>query len=132
MSSVTLKQLEAFVAVADHGSFSRAAQSVFLSQSTLSAHVSELSNILGKQLFVRENRHSVRLTPEGERVYPIAKRILFDCGELTQLFEANNNGRLLLGASTVPSQCVLPSYIEMFGKEVILYDIGCTSFLCEK
>ncbi len=118
MSSVTLKQLEAFVAVAEHGSFSRAAESVFLSQSTLSAHISELSNILGRQLFVRENRHSVRLTPDGERVYPIAKRILFDCGELTTLFNAKHNGnRLLLGASTVPSQCVLPAYIEMFKKE---------------
>ncbi|MCR5636839.1 MAG: LysR family transcriptional regulator [Clostridiales bacterium] len=118
MSSVTLKQLEAFVAVAEHGSFSRAAESVFLSQSTLSAHVSELSNTLGRQLFVRENRHYLRLTPEGERVYPIAKRILFDCGELTVLFEKKHSGnRLLLGASTVPSQCILPSYIEIFKKE---------------
>jgi DNA-binding transcriptional LysR family regulator len=50
---MNLKQLEAFVSIADEGSFSRAAKSLFLTQPTVSAHISSLEQELNVRLFVR-------------------------------------------------------------------------------
>ena len=79
MNDISLKQLEIFVAVVEYGGFTRAAEELFFNQSTVSAHISLLEQALGKKLFVRSNRRHVRLTKEGEQVYPIARRILNDC-----------------------------------------------------
>ena len=82
MNDISLKQLEIFVAVVEYGGFTRAAEELFFNQSTVSAHISLLEQALGKELFVRSNRRHVRLTKEGEQVYPIARRILNDCAAL--------------------------------------------------
>jgi len=118
MPSITLKQLEAFAAVVECGSFSRAAEELFLSQSTVSAHVGALEQALGQMMFRRGDRRQLRLTDAGSRVYPMAKKILADCGELAGLF--SDDGRdepLLLGASTVPGQYLLPHYLAAFLKK---------------
>ena len=86
MNDISLKQLEIFVAVVEYGGFTRAAEELFFNQSTVSAHISLLEQALGKELFVRSNRRHVRLTKEGEQVYPIARRILNDCAALRALF----------------------------------------------
>lgn len=118
MTGLTLKQLEAFAAVVECGSFSRAAQTLFLSQSTVSAHVGALEETLGEPLLLRSDRHQVRLTGAGERVYPMAKKILSDCRELSELFAgAEQDGPLLLAASTVPGQYLLPGYLSAFLKK---------------
>ena len=80
MNDISLKQLEIFVAVVEYGGFTRAAEELFFNQSTVSAHISLLEQALGKELFVRSNRRHVRLTADGEQVYPIAKRILSGLG----------------------------------------------------
>ena len=118
MNDISLKQLEVFVAVVEHGGFTRAAEELFFNQSTISAHISLLEQALGKELFVRSNRRHVRLTADGEQVYPIAKRILSDCDTLRTLFAAERSGQtLLLGASTVPGQYLLPEYLSAFLKK---------------
>lgn len=118
MTGLTLKQLEAFAAVVECGSFSRAAEALFLSQSTVSAHVGALEQALGEPLFQRSDRHQVRLTDAGERVYPMAKKILSDCRELLSLFaDGEQDGPLLLAASTVPGQYLLPGYLSAFLKK---------------
>ena len=118
MNDISLKQLEVFVAVVEHGGFTRAAEELFFNQSTISAHISLLEQALGKELFVRSNRRHVRLTADGEQVYPIAKRILGDCDTLRTLFAAEKAGQTLsLGASTVPGQYLLPDYLAAFLKK---------------
>ena len=103
MNDISLKQLEIFVAVVEYGGFTRAAEELFFNQSTVSAHISLLEQALGKELFVRSNRRHVRLTKEGEQVYPIARRILNDCAALRTLFsDADSTPAVALGASTVP------------------------------
>ena len=74
MSEFSLKQIQVFVAVAELGSFTQAAQALFLSQSTVSAHLAALETALSTRLLDRDARRRVRLTPEGERVYPAAKK----------------------------------------------------------
>lgn len=58
------QQLLSFVAVCDSGSFTRAAERVFLSQSTVSQQVRRLEEMLGKALLERTS-HQVLLTEEG-------------------------------------------------------------------
>ena len=61
---MNLKQLEAFVEVAEGGSFSKAAKNLYLTQPTISAHISALEKELEVRLFVR-NTKEVSLSAEG-------------------------------------------------------------------
>jgi len=67
--------LRSFVAVAQTGSFTRAAERVHLSQSTVSQHIQRLEDLVGKALFERDTR-TVRLTRDGESLQNYAVRIL--------------------------------------------------------
>ena len=67
--------LRTFVAIADTGSFTKAAERVFRTQSAVSQQVQRLEQLLGKPLFVREGRMA-RLTNEGESLLGYARRIL--------------------------------------------------------
>ena len=53
---MNLKQLEAFVQVAEGGSFSKAAKELFLTQPTISSHISSLERELNARLFVRNTK----------------------------------------------------------------------------
>ena len=72
---VTLRQLRYFHAVVEHGSFTRAAESVHVSQPALSLQIRELEDGLGAPLFERESR-GVLLTPLGRAAYQQTLRIL--------------------------------------------------------
>ena len=72
---VTLRQLRYFKAVVEHGSFSRAAESVYISQPALSLQIRELEDTLGSPLLERESRGAV-LTPLGREVHGQALRVL--------------------------------------------------------
>lgn len=70
-----LRQLESFVAVARHGSFTRAAAELRFDQSTVSRHVGALERDLRLVLLSRSSR-DVKLTPCGLAFLPMAKRVL--------------------------------------------------------
>ena len=80
---VTLRQLEYFVAVAERLSFRAAAEACFVTQPGLSVQLKELEGMLDVQLFERSRRR-VLLTPEGERLLPLARSILTRAGELVE------------------------------------------------
>lgn len=69
------RQLRYFYAVGEEGSFSRAAQRCFISQSAISHQIAKLESELGTTLFDRTTR-SVKLSPAGERLMPIAAEVL--------------------------------------------------------
>lgn len=118
MAEFSLKQIEVFVAVAEHGSFTRAAEELYLTQSTVSAHIRALEQALDTALFARQTRRQVRLTAEGERIYPAAKKILADCRSLSELVQREESDLpLQLGASTVPGQYLLPDLLANFLKK---------------
>jgi LysR family hydrogen peroxide-inducible transcriptional activator len=71
----SIRQLECVVAVADHGSFRRAATSLGISQPALSAHVQAVEELLAVQIFERDRR-SVLVTPAGEDVVGRAREAL--------------------------------------------------------
>jgi len=70
--TMDLRQLESFIAVAEEGSFTRAAQHIHLAQSGVSAHIKGLENELRQQLFERTPRR-VRLTAAGAALLPHAR-----------------------------------------------------------
>ncbi|WP_221796386.1 LysR family transcriptional regulator [Oceanobacter mangrovi] len=72
---MTAKQLRAFLAVARTLSFAEASTQVFLSQPALSLAIKSLEDSLGGKLLIRTTR-SVKLTPEGEALVPIASRLM--------------------------------------------------------
>jgi DNA-binding transcriptional LysR family regulator len=103
---VTLQQLAYFVALADVGSFTGAADSLRVAQPTLSRQVKALEDELGSPL-VQRTRHALVLTPAGEAVLPLARRMLADMesartavAELVGL----QRGRVRVGAT--PSLCI--------------------------
>jgi len=84
-----LKNLRAFVAVADTLSFSRAAMKIFISQSTLSYRIAVLENELNTKLFSRSH-HGVSLTPEGEELYERAVTVIKTLDEIELMFVQRN------------------------------------------
>lgn len=69
--------LEAFLSIADHGSFHRAAANLNLSQTALSHRMKKLEDDLGIKLLTRTTRH-VALTPAGVELLPKARRLMAD------------------------------------------------------
>ena len=69
MLEFSLKQLEVFATVARVGSFTRAAQEFYLTQSTVSAHIQALEHALGGPLSQRNARRQVCLTWQGESLH---------------------------------------------------------------
>lgn len=111
-----LHQLEVFIRVADRNSFSKAAESLFLSQSTVSSHINNLEKSMGQKLFDRLGKEVV-LTPFGQKLYPWAREILvLKDKTLWEMKEWSGKieGNLSIAASTVPSQYAIPFLIAKF------------------
>ena len=114
MLKINLKQLEAFVATAEFSSFTKASEELFLTQSTVSSHINALENVLGIRLIQRSARQRVILTKEGEQVYREAREILDQCQSLQELKNQTQGNKLVIGASSVPGQCLLPEIMGDF------------------
>ena len=116
MNNLNLKQLETFVTVAEKGSFTKAANALYMAQSTVSNHIQQLEESLGLILFVRDMKRNISLTPDGNRIYQFAKEILLRCSELEETILENKKSQLIIGASTVPTESILPELIHKFIK----------------
>ncbi len=88
----SLRQIEYLVALADTRHFRRAAEKAGVSQPTLSAQLSTLEQRLGVQL-VERNRSTVLLTPLGEEILAISRRVMRDVQEIRDL-SASQRGEL--------------------------------------
>lgn len=117
MLEINLKQLEAFVTTADYASFTKAAESLYLTQSTVSAHINTLEQTLNVRLIQRGSRRRVQLTAEGKQAYDMAKEILNRSYALQNLGSAIEQCHLSVGASSVPAQYLLPEMMSGFLEE---------------
>src|SRR6478735_4991937 len=75
MPDIALDLLRTFVAVTEHGSFTAAARSLDLRQSTVSQHIRRLEEQAGRRLIDRDT-HRVALTPDGEALLDQARAVL--------------------------------------------------------
>ncbi len=116
---MNLKQLEAFVEVAEGGSFSKAAKNLYLTQPTISAHISALEKELEVRLFVR-NTKEVSLSAEGQTLYRYASQMVDLEKRIEEEFgERRKMGRqcITIAASTIPSQYLLPKILARFNEK---------------
>ncbi len=111
-----IRRLEAFSKVYELGSFSKAGQELYLSQPTISSHISVLEEELGVKLFDRMGR-TVLPTQAGELLYRHvleAFRNLESARAEIQLLLEDVGGELLIGASTIPANYILPGLLGDF------------------
>jgi DNA-binding transcriptional LysR family regulator len=111
-----LAQLEAFLQVAHHRSFSRAAEALFLTQPSVTARIQSLEREIGERLFERTGR-SVTLTDAGHAFIPHAQRALTAVQEGTDAIEAVRHGdigSIRIGASSSIATYVLPGILKHF------------------
>lgn len=112
------KQLEAFITVSRLKSFSKAANAIYLSQPTISSHISSLERELKIQLFDRTSKE-VNLTPAGRSFLQYANDIINTKNNaITDISNFNNNisGVLNISASTTPCNSLIPSLVSNFNK----------------
>ena len=122
---MNLKQLEAFVQVSESGSFSKAAKELFLTQPTISAHISSLEKELNVRLIIR-NTKEVSLSDDGKDLYRYAKQITdLEKAIEERFYMDSDDGKhfITIAASTIPAQYLLPKvlmcYRERYPKEQI-------------
>jgi DNA-binding transcriptional LysR family regulator len=111
-----LRRLEIFAKVAELGSFSRAAEALFLTQPTISEHVRSLEDELGVQLLDRLGRGATP-TRAGQLLLGYARRMLTlsrEAHQALERFQGRMSGELVVGGSTIPGEYVLPALVGQF------------------
>jgi DNA-binding transcriptional LysR family regulator len=111
-----MRRLEVFCKVVELKSFTKAAESLFLSQPTVSEHLRTLEETLGEKLVDRLGREALP-TPAGRVFYQYARNIVHMRDEALQAlehFRGRLSGRLTLGASTIPGTYLLPRLVGSF------------------
>lgn len=106
-------QLRTLLAVLEHGSFTRAAEALGLSQSTVSFHIKALESAAGGKLLDR-GRDGVRPTERGELLRGYAERLWSLRGEAMAQLGAQSDGqrgRVVVAASTIPGEYLLPPHL---------------------
>lgn len=87
---IEIRHLRAFVAVAQHGSVTRAAEDLHIAQPPLSRQIQQLEQMLGIQLFIRAG-NGVSLTPAGARLLDRARVVLAEVSHLTAVARAEHD-----------------------------------------
>lgn len=113
------KQIEAFVNVVKHKSFSKAAEATFLTQPTISVHIRSLENELGVTLLDRQGK-GITPTPQGKTFYRYAIEILSTRDRAKSIFSdaaENLKGVLEIQTSSTPGQDFVPWMLKGFNEE---------------
>lgn len=116
---MNLKQLEAFVKVAEDGSFSKAAKALYLTQPTISAHISSLEKELNARLFIR-NTKEVSLSEDGKELYQYASQMVELEKKIEEVFseESRKDTKCItIASSTIPAQYILPEILATFNEK---------------
>ncbi|MCC7363836.1 MAG: LysR family transcriptional regulator [Dehalococcoidia bacterium] len=111
-----LAQLDAFIAAADCGSFSRAAELLNVAQPSLSNRIQSLEREVGQPLFERMGR-GVKLTDAGRAFLPYAQRVLRTLNDGLMVLEGTREGtagRLSIGTAPAVGTYVLPQLLKIF------------------
>lgn len=115
---IGMRNLRAFVAVAEEKNFTRAAEKLSLTQPALSKQIKVLEEFLGAQLINRQERE-ITLSEAGSYFVVEAQKILEIMDSAQEVIKEINGlgrGRLLVGASSLPGEYILPQLLGGFHK----------------
>jgi molybdate transport repressor ModE-like protein len=110
---MNIKQLEIFVTIAETGSFSKAAETAFITQSTASQHIASLENSAGVKLLDRTGRGSV-LTEAGKILLKHALQVISAVQQTEKAlrqFCNSESAELQIAGSTIPGTYLLPELV---------------------
>ena len=128
-ATLDLDQLKTFVAIAETGSFTRAADLVFKTQSAVSMQMRRLEERIGKPIFARDGRMS-RLTEDGERLLSYARRMVRLSEETMAAFdETELSGSVRLGTPDDYAERFLPEVLARFSRSNPRVEV---SVVCEQ
>ncbi len=122
----TLRQLQYFVAVAEQGSVSRAAQNLSISQSSVTEAVKELEGDLGVNLFERHPR-GLTITHKGHQFLRHATKILADVSDARRTFSSEQeraSGTLQLGVTSLVAGYVLSDLLARYRRAFPAVEVG--------
>jgi LysR family transcriptional regulator, hydrogen peroxide-inducible genes activator len=134
IASLTLRDLQYVVSVADHQHFGKAAASCNVSQPALSAQIRKIEDLLGVQLFERTNRR-VATTPTGHMVAAQARVVLEEAAkiaQLTRLPQEPLSGSLRLGAIATVGPYLMPHLLAPLRKAYPKLDLFLQEGLTEQ
>lgn len=118
MLSITLKQLELFVSVAETKSFSKTAQLMSFSQPVVSANISLLEENLQTELLNRTNKKKIEITEDGLIFYKKAKEILSSCYTLQDMsLNKQDEDTIAIGAHIIPARYMVTDVINFYRKD---------------
>lgn len=133
---MTLRQLESFLAIVRTGSFAGAAERLCVTQSTISARISELEQFLGVELFDRTQR-SARLTMKGRELVGCSEQILNLADDIKRRIGTNDvfAGVLRIGVAELVAISWLPVFVNMVRKKfpsmTLEFEVGLNPSLFE-
>lgn len=121
--------MKTFLAIADTGSFTRAAEDVHKTQSAVSMQMKRLEDLLGRPLFTRDGRAS-RFTADGERLIEYARRMVAINDEAVSAFTRPElTGTVRFGTPDDYADRFLPEILARFSRThpQITVDVECLS-----
>ncbi|MDE2384509.1 MAG: LysR family transcriptional regulator [Alphaproteobacteria bacterium] len=127
MPALDVDQLKTFLAIADSGNFTRAAEEVNKTQSAVSMQMKRLEETLGRPLFSRDGRAS-RMTPDGERLVEFARRMVTLNDEAIGAFtQPEITGTVRFGTPDDYADLFLPEILARFARThpMVNVDVDC-------
>jgi LysR family positive regulator for ilvC len=113
---MNIKTIKLFLNICDSKNFSKSATSMHVSPSALSRQIQKLEDEIGHPLFIRDNR-SVELTPAGEKLLPVAIKMVHDWTQFQSQINAQDHelkGEIRLFCSVTASYSHLPQLLSSF------------------
>jgi DNA-binding transcriptional LysR family regulator len=117
---LNLRDIRAFIAVAQTGSFTRAATQLHLSQPALTVQIRRLEETVGMRLFDRNSRH-VALTPTGRELLPLLQKSLHDMEHVlidARALGEGSSGTVRIACLPTFAASVLPELVQTLRKAV--------------
>ncbi len=108
---MTLQQLRYAITIADCNSMNKAAQTLFISQPSLSAAIRDLENEIGITIYKRTNR-GITITPEGEEFLGYARQVAEQYELINQKYVDKNNVKKKFSVSTQHYSFAVKAFVE--------------------
>ena len=131
IANLDIDLLKTFLAIADTGSFTRAAEEVHKTQPAVSMQMKRLDELLGRPLFARDGRAS-RFTPDGERLIEYARRMVTINDEAVSAFTRPElTGTVRFGTPDDYADRFLPEILARFSRthSQVTVDVECLNSL---